>query len=52
MFLHVPAVDEDVVVDDDAALDPCKGLADLMVEDACAVGAGPKNSFFILCSPL
>ena len=42
VFLHVPAVDEDVVVDGDAALDPCKGLADLMVEDACAVG-GPEE---------
>ena len=42
MFLHVPTVDEDVVVDGDAALDSCEGLADLVVEYARAVG-GPKD---------
>ena len=29
-------------MDGDAAMDSCKGLADLMLEDACAVG-GPKE---------
>ena len=52
MFFHVPAVDKDVVVDGDAVADSCKGLADLMVEDASAVGRPEEQPLQHVQSPM
>ena len=43
VLLHVSPKDEDVIIDGDAASDPLKGFADLVMEDASAVGGAKEE---------